>query len=109
MRRVGGGEVPLETYARLQSDEAMPRAVLRRMEIPRVVEDHPGADNLSCGSDDKASPRRFDHWQSDLLQVVEFQDTAHLGLLTRPRRRALLRPERIIDPRQPVEGESFQH
>jgi hypothetical protein len=22
---------------------------------------------------------------------------------------ALLRPERIIDPRQPVEGESFQH
>jgi hypothetical protein len=57
----------------------------------------------------KASPRRFDHWQSDLLQVVEFQDTAHLGLLTRPRLRALLRPERIIDPRQPVEGESFQH
>jgi putative transposase len=27
----GGGEVPLETYARLQSDDAMPQAVLRRM------------------------------------------------------------------------------
>jgi Transposase, Mutator family len=27
----GGGEVPLETYARLQSPEAMPEAVLRRM------------------------------------------------------------------------------
>jgi hypothetical protein len=75
----------------------------------RVVEDHPGAGNLSCDSDDKASPRRFDYWQSDRFQVVEFQDTAHLGLLTRPRLRALLRPERIIDPRQPVEGKSFQH
>ena len=32
MRRTdGGGEVPLETYARLQSPEAMPEAVLRRM------------------------------------------------------------------------------
>ena len=32
VRRVdGGGEVPLETYARLQSPDAMPRAVLRRM------------------------------------------------------------------------------
>ena len=27
----GGGEVPLETYARLQSNDAMPQAVLRRM------------------------------------------------------------------------------
>jgi hypothetical protein len=27
----GGGEVPLETYAKLQSPEAMPRAALRRM------------------------------------------------------------------------------
>jgi len=27
----GGGEVPLETYSRLQSPEAMPQAVLRRM------------------------------------------------------------------------------
>jgi transposase-like protein len=27
----GGGEVPLETYAKLRSQEAMPRAVLRRM------------------------------------------------------------------------------
>jgi putative transposase len=27
----GGGEVPLETYARLQSPDAMPQAVLRRM------------------------------------------------------------------------------
>jgi putative transposase len=27
----GSGEVPLETYARLQSDDAMPQAVLRRM------------------------------------------------------------------------------
>jgi len=27
----GGGEVPLETYARLQSGDAMPQAVLRRM------------------------------------------------------------------------------
>ena len=26
-----GGEVPLETYARLQAPEAMPEAVLRRM------------------------------------------------------------------------------
>jgi transposase-like protein len=31
VRRTDGGEVPLETYARLQSPEAMPRAVLRRM------------------------------------------------------------------------------
>ena len=32
VRRVdGGGEVPLESYARLQSPDAMPRAVLRRM------------------------------------------------------------------------------
>src|SRR5262245_11236103 len=32
VRRVdGGGEAPLETYARLQSPDAMPRAVLRRM------------------------------------------------------------------------------
>ena len=30
-RTDGGGEVPLETYARLQSPEAMPQAVLRRM------------------------------------------------------------------------------
>jgi putative transposase len=30
-RADGGGEVPLETYARLQSPEAMPQAVLRRM------------------------------------------------------------------------------
>ena len=30
-RTNGGGEVPLETYARLQSPEAMPEAVLRRM------------------------------------------------------------------------------
>jgi transposase-like protein len=30
-RADGGGEVPLETYARLQSPAAMPRAVLRRM------------------------------------------------------------------------------
>jgi hypothetical protein len=30
-RADGGGEVPLETYARLQSPEAMPEAVLRRM------------------------------------------------------------------------------
>ncbi len=31
VRRTGGGEVPLETYARLQSPKAMPQAVLRRM------------------------------------------------------------------------------
>ena len=31
-RADGGGEVPLETYARLQSPEAMPEAVLRRMD-----------------------------------------------------------------------------
>ena len=32
MRRTdGGGEVPLETYTRLQSPDAMPEAVLRRM------------------------------------------------------------------------------
>jgi putative transposase len=30
-RSDGGGEVALETYARLQSDDAMPRAALRRM------------------------------------------------------------------------------
>src|SRR5262245_2652942 len=31
VRQAGGGaEVPLETYARLQSPDAMPRAVLRR-------------------------------------------------------------------------------
>ena len=30
-RADGGGEVPLETYARLQSPEAMPEAVFRRM------------------------------------------------------------------------------
>jgi putative transposase len=30
-RADGGGEVALETYARLQSDDAMPRAALRRM------------------------------------------------------------------------------
>jgi transposase-like protein len=30
-RADGGGEVPLETYGRLQSPDAMPRAVLRRM------------------------------------------------------------------------------
>jgi hypothetical protein len=30
-RADGGGEVPLETYARLQDPEAMPEAVLRRM------------------------------------------------------------------------------
>ena len=30
-RADGGGEVPLETYARLQSPDAMPQAVLRRM------------------------------------------------------------------------------
>jgi len=30
-RTDGGGEVPLETYARLQSPDAMPNAVLRRM------------------------------------------------------------------------------
>jgi transposase-like protein len=30
-RANGGGEVPLENYARLQSPDAMPRAVLRRM------------------------------------------------------------------------------
>src|SRR4029077_15603829 len=30
-RTDGGGEVPLETYARLRSPEAMPEAVLRRM------------------------------------------------------------------------------
>jgi hypothetical protein len=30
-RTDGGGEVPLETYARLQDPEAMPEAVLRRM------------------------------------------------------------------------------
>ena len=30
-RTDGGGEVPLETYARLQSPEAMPQAVLRGM------------------------------------------------------------------------------
>ena len=30
-RTDGGGEVPLETYARLQSPEAMPEAVLRRV------------------------------------------------------------------------------
>src|SRR5262249_48360718 len=30
-RTDGGGEVPLQTYARLQSPEAMPEAVLRRM------------------------------------------------------------------------------
>jgi transposase-like protein len=30
-RADGGGEVPLETYARLQCHDAMPRAVLRRM------------------------------------------------------------------------------
>jgi hypothetical protein len=30
-RTDGGGEVPLETYARLHAPEAMPRAVLRRM------------------------------------------------------------------------------
>ena len=30
-RTDGGGEVPLETYARLQSPEAMPEAVLRRI------------------------------------------------------------------------------
>jgi hypothetical protein len=30
-RTDGGGEVPLKTYARLQSPEAMPQAVLRRM------------------------------------------------------------------------------
>ena len=64
---------------------------------------------MSCGFDDKAPPRRLDHWQSDLLQVVDFQDTANLGLLMWPRQRAVLRPERIIDPRQPVDGESFQY
>jgi transposase-like protein len=31
VRRTDGGEVPLETYARLQAPEAMPEAVLRRM------------------------------------------------------------------------------
>src|SRR5215831_5567076 len=30
-RADGGGEVPLQTYAHLQSPDAMPRAVLRRM------------------------------------------------------------------------------
>ena len=30
-RAAGGGEVPLETYARLQSPDAFPQAVLRRM------------------------------------------------------------------------------
>src|SRR5262249_12346666 len=30
-RADGGGEVPLETYAKLRSPEAMPRAALRRM------------------------------------------------------------------------------
>ena len=30
-RADGGGEVPLETYARLHSPDAMPQAVLRRM------------------------------------------------------------------------------
>ena len=38
-RTDGGGEVPLDTYARLQSPEAMPEAVLRRMEgVPILVE-----------------------------------------------------------------------
>ena len=60
----------------------------------------------SC--DDKAPPRCLDHGWS-VLQVVEFQGTANLGLLKRPRQRLVLRPERIIDPRQPVEGESFQY
>jgi hypothetical protein len=47
--------------------------------------------------------------ERDRLRVVEFQETAHLALLARPRLIALLRPERIIDSRQPVEGECFQH
>ena len=44
MRRAdGGGEVPLETYARLQSDDAMPRAALRRMIRGVSTRDYAGA------------------------------------------------------------------
>ena len=36
-RADGGGEVPLETYARLQAPEAMPEAVLRRVKGHRAL------------------------------------------------------------------------
>jgi hypothetical protein len=79
---------------------------------PRSDPDPPlPSDRTDCrmGRHHHDAPRLFDHWRSDLHQVVEFQDTPHLGLVTRPWLRALLRPERIFDPRQPVEGDSFQH
>jgi hypothetical protein len=48
VRRAGGGvEVPLETYARLQSPDAMPRAVLRRMIRGVSTRDYAGVVELA--------------------------------------------------------------
>jgi transposase-like protein len=46
-RAGGGGEVPLETYARLQSPDAMPRAVLRRMVRGVSTRDYEGVVDLA--------------------------------------------------------------
>jgi hypothetical protein len=62
MRRTdGGGEVPLETYARLQSPEAMPEAVLRRMVRGVITRDYAdgevaGPDQLGCGIEPAGGP-----------------------------------------------------
>jgi len=48
VRQAGGGaEVPLETYARLQSPDAMPRAVLRRMVRGVSTRDYAGVVELA--------------------------------------------------------------
>ena len=49
VRRAGGGrEVPLETYARLQSPDAMPLAVLRRMVRGVSTRDYAGVIDIAC-------------------------------------------------------------
>jgi transposase-like protein len=47
-RADGGGEVPLESYARLQSPEAMPRAVLRRMIRGVSTRDYQDVIDIAC-------------------------------------------------------------
>src|SRR5262249_34782473 len=91
-RTAGGGEVPLETYARLQDPEAMPQAVLRRMvrgvstrDYANVIDpprDGSGAQKSGAGRDSaRASAaqvralaeRRFDgmHFPVILIEGVE--------------------------------------
>ena len=92
-RADGGGEVPLETYARLQSPDAMPRAVLHRMVRGVSTRDYESVIDIACdgfgvakssvsrdfvrasAADVKALPeRRFEdvHFPAVMIDGVEY-------------------------------------